>query len=268
MRQRMVSPSFFVDEGLVTVSPMARLLFIGLWCIADREGRLEDRPIRLKMMLFPCDECDVSELLDELVRVGVIIRYVVGSQPLVQVENFTKHQHPHHREMPSELPPCMDVKPRAFAHGTDKSREKARHGPSESESESEYIERPLSEKPARTVAYSTSFLEFYAAYPRKVAKADAAKAWKRLTDDDRKAATAGVQSFAFDKRDDGRFIPHPSTWLNQRRWEDEGIPFAASTQCRACSGRGDNGGNVCPDCLGTGRNLSPDEHAELLRRVE
>jgi hypothetical protein len=28
------------------------------------------------------------------------------------------------------------------------------------------------------------------------------------------------------RRDDGRFIPHPATWLNQRRWEDEAEPAA------------------------------------------
>ena len=100
----MVKPSFFVDEGLVTLKPLTRLLFIGLWTLADREGRLEDRPERIKMQVFPCDKCNVNAMLDELVGIGVIERYEVGGHKLIQVVNFSIHQHPHHREPQSTLP--------------------------------------------------------------------------------------------------------------------------------------------------------------------
>ena len=67
---------------------------------------------------------------------------------------------------------------------------------------------------------------FWSAYPRKVHKADAVKMWERLAPDDHlldvmlAALEWQVRSDQW-TRDGGRFIPHPSTWLNGRRWEDE-----------------------------------------------
>ena len=46
-RARNIKPGFFANENLAECDPLARLLFAGLWCLADREGRLEDRPKRI-----------------------------------------------------------------------------------------------------------------------------------------------------------------------------------------------------------------------------
>ena len=83
---------------------MGRLLFIGLWIIADREGRLEDRPARIKVETLPYDNCDVDRLLDDLARFGFIIRYEVDGVRYIQITNFTKHQNPHKNEKASEIP--------------------------------------------------------------------------------------------------------------------------------------------------------------------
>lgn len=47
-RARNIKPAFFMNDELAEIDPLGRLLFIGLWTIADREGRLEDRPARHK----------------------------------------------------------------------------------------------------------------------------------------------------------------------------------------------------------------------------
>jgi len=70
------------------------------------------------------------------------------------------------------------------------------------------------------------FDRFWAAYPRKVAKAQAAKAWAKLKPDDELVVTiiGAVERQAQSdqwQRDGGKFIPYPATWLNGRRWEDE-----------------------------------------------
>ena len=70
------------------------------------------------------------------------------------------------------------------------------------------------------------FSEFWTAYPRKVAKPEALKAWIKIKpDDDTFAAImAGLAAAKASRdwtKDDGQFIPHPTTWLNQRRWEDQ-----------------------------------------------
>ena len=104
MRARNIKPGFFKNEDLVEIDPMGRLLFIGLWMMADREGRLEDRPRRIKMEVFPGDNCDVDALLDELQKWGFINRYEVDGSRYIQVLNFQKHQNPNPKEAASRIP--------------------------------------------------------------------------------------------------------------------------------------------------------------------
>jgi len=51
-RTRSIKPSFFKNEYLAECEPMARLLFIGLWTLADSHGRMEFRPMRFKADVF------------------------------------------------------------------------------------------------------------------------------------------------------------------------------------------------------------------------
>jgi len=111
MRARGIKPSFFTDEALVEVPFEARLLFVGLWCAADREGRLEDRPKQLRIQLFPCDSVDVDGLLDQLQGENLILRYQVAGARYIQVINFKKHQRPHQNEVESVIPGPEDCPP-------------------------------------------------------------------------------------------------------------------------------------------------------------
>ena len=92
MRIRTIKPDFFHHDGIAELSPIARLLFIGLWCMADRRGRLEDRPKRIKASLLPYDADNVDELLQSLNDFGFIVRYSVGGRKLIQIPAFDKHQ--------------------------------------------------------------------------------------------------------------------------------------------------------------------------------
>lgn len=69
---------------------------------------------------------------------------------------------------------------------------------------------------------SISFDDFYDAYPKKKDKQRAAKAWQKITDTDRAAIMADIQIRSSQDRSwlEG-YIPHPTTYLNNRRWEDE-----------------------------------------------
>lgn len=103
-RARNLKPGFFTNEELAEVAPLGRILFAGLWTQADRAGRLEDRPRRLKAELLPYDDCDVDALLGALAERGFIVRYAVEGRRLLQIVQFTKHQNPHVREPDSTLP--------------------------------------------------------------------------------------------------------------------------------------------------------------------
>jgi hypothetical protein len=70
------------------------------------------------------------------------------------------------------------------------------------------------------------FDKFWAAYPRKIAKADARKAWAQ-TEKIRPPLDVLVQAILAASRStqwaeaNGMFIPYPATWLRGERWEDE-----------------------------------------------
>ena len=129
MRARNIKPAFFQNEILTEIPFAGRLLFIGLWTLADREGRLEDRPKRIKMQLFAMDHVDVDELLCGLDELGFIERYRRDGGCYIQIVNFTKHQRPHPNESQSVIPPSIedttsnhgepDVQPREEALSTE-----------------------------------------------------------------------------------------------------------------------------------------------------
>lgn len=103
-RARNIKPGFFRNADLVELPMEARLLFIGLWTLADREGRLEDRPKQIKMEIFPADSVDCDVLLVQLASTGMVARYEVDGKRYLQVVNFTKHQNPHRDEKASTVP--------------------------------------------------------------------------------------------------------------------------------------------------------------------
>ena len=104
-RSRNIKPGFFKNEDLAELSFETRLLFIGLWTVADREGRLEDRPKRIRVELFPYDNVDVESMINDLENSGFLFRYRASNKDYLQINNFIKHQNPHYREVASEIPP-------------------------------------------------------------------------------------------------------------------------------------------------------------------
>ncbi|EKS6731506.1 hypothetical protein OSG44_005003 [Enterobacter mori] len=103
-RSRNIKPGFFTNDELAECSPHARLLFAGLWTIADKEGRLDDRPKKVKALVLPFDNVDCDELLQQLHDRKFIQRYQVQDGAYIQITNWKKHQNPHCKEAPSEIP--------------------------------------------------------------------------------------------------------------------------------------------------------------------
>jgi len=104
-RSRNVKPGLFKNEILGEADPLITILFIGLWCLADKAGRLEDRPKRIKAEIFPYrEEPDINGYLTELERMGFLTRYEVAGERYIEVKNFSKHQSPHKTEKDSEIP--------------------------------------------------------------------------------------------------------------------------------------------------------------------
>lgn len=130
MRIRALKPGFFKNEELCEMSAMHRLAFAGLWCCADREGRLEDRPKRLKAEIFPYDDVDMPAMLADLAASRFIVRYVVDGQALIWIPTWDEHQHPRQDEGKSALPAFTgeidEIRPE---DATDTDPQLTRHGP-------------------------------------------------------------------------------------------------------------------------------------------
>ncbi|EJS0534774.1 hypothetical protein NXF13_004866, partial [Escherichia coli] len=86
-RSRNIKPGFFTNDELAECSPYARLLFAGLWTIADKEGRLDDRPKKIKAMVLPFDDVDCNDLLQQLHSHKFINRYQVNGGSYIQINN-------------------------------------------------------------------------------------------------------------------------------------------------------------------------------------
>jgi hypothetical protein len=91
-RIRTIKPEFWTDEKIVELSPLARLLFIGLWNFADDEGRMVFSQTRIKLQILPADSADISELLGEIRGKKLIIIYAVEGVEYLQIVNFGLHQ--------------------------------------------------------------------------------------------------------------------------------------------------------------------------------
>ena len=91
-RIRTVKPEFWSDERVGECSPTARLLFIGMWNFADDHGGIERSAKQLKAQVFPYDATDCEPLLQELMRVGLLIEYEAGGRKYLYINGFRKHQ--------------------------------------------------------------------------------------------------------------------------------------------------------------------------------
>ena len=105
-RSRNIKPGFLLNDKLGELDPLARLLFIGFWTVADYKGEFEWREKRLKAQLLPYDDCDIKKLAINLDNSGFIRFYSDGAEIYCKVVNFNVHQNPHknEREKGSDIP--------------------------------------------------------------------------------------------------------------------------------------------------------------------
>ena len=104
-RIRSIHPSFFTDEACVSCSPLARLLYIGLWTDADDQGLFEWKALQIKMRLLPGDNADANDLLAELTGAGLIAEFSSGGKRFGAIRDFRSYQRPKKPNSVHVLPP-------------------------------------------------------------------------------------------------------------------------------------------------------------------
>lgn len=239
-RIRTIKPEFFTSEDVVSLTPLARLFYVSLWCEADREGLLAWKPRTLKMRYFPADNCDIEAMAQELIQSGMIELYESDGNQYAVIPSFVKHQVINNRESASVLPAPPSMKARhasgtrqdASAGSSMKSSMKEIDASGTRQDATEGKEgKERKERNTRRVV-AVGFDDFWTTYPRKVSKGDAEKAFAKLNPDEHLlgmilAAVQRAMTREQWQKDGGRFIPHPATWLNRRGWEDEDVDPAA-----------------------------------------
>ena len=223
-RTRNIKPAFFDNDTLGSLDPLIRLLFIGLWCIADRDGRLEDRPRRIKKTLLGYDDAtaeDTDRMLQELADNDFIIRYEVNGEKYIQVINFTKHQNPNMKEKNSEIPP-----PVGFDTGTYTEHHTSTVQAPCKVSANEVSEEKPPADTAETSLQEKRFEQFWTAYPLRKKKKEAFRAWMKVKPNEElfDRIMSAVEKYKRSPdwlKDNGQYIPYPATWLNGGCWDDD-----------------------------------------------
>lgn len=237
-RIRSIKPEFFKDEKVADLAPEDRLLFIGLWTLADRKGILEDRPRWIRAELFPYNPgFDIDTALHALARARMCTRYTAddGSE-LIHITNFSEHQRPNSREPESKRPLPREDQIKAVAcalacsststHAHAQEEGKGNGGKAGKGKGREKDLCPLGQK-KHGRGDDSRFDRFWAAYPRKDAKKTARRAFDKI-DPDEELLNAMLDAVSRQRaspqwqKDDGQYIPMPATWLNGERWKDQG----------------------------------------------
>ena len=151
-RIRTIKPDFFKHEELYELEKQSklpvRLAFIGLWTVADREGRFKWRPNQLKLDCLPYDQIDFSRVLDALATRGFITEYcesgVDDGEKYGFINTFTQNQVINNREaesiLPSPFDACMTRDPRGLCNSKWKGKEgKGKESENEDESSSLFL---------------------------------------------------------------------------------------------------------------------------------
>lgn len=228
-RARNLKPGLFRNEVLGVADPFLTILFEGLWVIADREGRLEDRPLRIKADVFPYREgLNVDTMLAWLAEQGFIVRYVVGGKAFIQITEFCKHQNPHKDEKKSEIPA-----PNLHGATTVQQQEESGTCPASSLTPDslplipDSLDKPSPARKKPAPIEDENFAEAYSLYPSRPgsSKASALKAWQaRIASGvDPEAMIAGVKRYAAYVRAAGtepNFIKMPATFFGPDRHFD------------------------------------------------
>jgi hypothetical protein len=109
-RSRIIKPGFFENKKLASCSAHSRLLFVGLWQLADRDGRVRYTESGLKGRIFQYeDHLEIGPMLSELESGGFLVLYRSDSELYLEIVNFSKHQHIHKDEKSCNYPSPKEI---------------------------------------------------------------------------------------------------------------------------------------------------------------
>jgi len=229
-RIRTIKPSFWTDSKMVRLSPLARLFYIGMWNFTDCDsGHAEDDAAALKRLILPDDDVDPEVLLQELINEGRVARIqTLSGRKYLHVIRLANHQKLDSRWSP-RCQVCAETRPNSpelpdTPANSPELPETHRASPQDGTVQDSTKKRTSSTASRSTV--DEAFAAFWDAYPRKVGKGEARKAWAKIVKAgvDPASVVAGAERYRDDparRRKDIEFTKHPGPWLNAERWTDQ-----------------------------------------------
>lgn len=219
MPNRILKESVCYSDNVNTLSLFQENMFFRLIVNCDDYGRMDARPAVVKAKLYPLKDYRLDQIEDALQALSsaeLVILYKVDGKPFLQMRTWDKHQTIRAKKSKYPSPQDGEITSESICKQMQADECKCSRNPIQSESESESNPNDC----------AAAFERFWAAYPRHTNKRQAVKAFEKLKPDE---AMLGVMLAAIEKqknsqqwtKDGGQFIPHPATWLNGCRWEDE-----------------------------------------------
>ena len=226
MPNRIIKESITTSENIDRLTPFQETVFYRLIVVCDDYGRMDARPKLLASRLFPLRDIrptQIEDALRALTSAELVYLYEVDGKPFLQMNTWDKHQRV--RNSIGKYP-APESGTRIAASCGESRQVAADCGPNPIQSESE-----SNPNPKHAQEMQERFERFWNAYPRHTAKQNALKAFLKVAPDEALlermlAAIASQKESDQWTKDGGQFIPHPATWLNQERWNDE-LPKAA-----------------------------------------
>lgn len=182
------SPASWMIGRISRQTPEVQVAFLRLCCVYWNEGC---------DLTFERAGLEAEESLEVLIRIRMVER--------------------------SEDQICIKFLDEQFEEFMGKRSKQSLAGKASAEKRINFRKKPKVQDQSKNTPESESFPgipfdQFYSVYPRKTAKVTSETIWKRLGNVERQKAIDGIRNL---QTSDPKFIPYPSTYLNQRRWEDE-----------------------------------------------
>lgn len=240
---------FLTDEKLNECSAESTGVYIRLMCLmhkSDQYGRIllkqkykqmakqngkqiSNFALQFAFQLvrqMPYDVETISRALEELMENGVVS---IEDDVLFQKRMVRDSELSEKRSAAGSKGGRPSQSDRNLLKQKDKQNESKSSSKSEANTESEIESENKRKKDSaerEKEAPEVTFEQFWAAYPKKVGKGAAKKSWEKIHPD-RELRQRILSAVARDTKTEqwqkagGQYIPHPATWLNQERWEDE-----------------------------------------------
>lgn len=228
-RIRSIKPEFWTSAQVMECSPIARLLFVGMWNFADDAGRMAYSPKTVKAQIFPSDDISIDQikkLIVELSSNGLILIYSADGKEFISITGW------HHQKIDKARPSKL---PGPFDDGSTTGPREVATDPILSDPKG-YISRSVAEA---TRPCADDFEEFWKAFPRRDGPNPRKPAEQKFnalvkTGVEPAVMIAGAKQLASDEAKRGnigtRFIPQSVTWLNQQRWSDHAAAVFAADE--------------------------------------